>query len=114
MPLVDDIFDQILKLDPDQKNAFWSKILLLDPISGLPRHRTGIELTPGVCGGNARIIRTRIPVWTLEQMKRLGASEAEILRAYPTLRAEDLVNAWSYVDLHRAEIDTQILDNEKA
>jgi uncharacterized protein (DUF433 family) len=50
----------------------------------------GIESTPDVCGGEARIVRTRIPVWLLVQAHELGSSEAELLTAYPTLRAEDL------------------------
>ena len=41
----------------------------------------GIDLTDGVAGGDACIARTRIPVWTLEQARRLGASEAELLRS---------------------------------
>ncbi len=72
----------------------------------------GIESTPGVCGGEPRIVRTRIPVWILEQARRLGTSEADLLRSYPTLRAEDLVNAWGYVRNHRDEIERQIRDNE--
>ncbi len=74
----------------------------------------GIESTPGVCGGEPRIVRTRIPVWLLEQARRLGATEAELLRSYPTLRAEDLVNAWAYVRAHRDEIEQQIRENEEA
>ncbi len=74
----------------------------------------GIESTLGVCGGEPRIVRTRIPVWLLEQAKRLGASDAELLRSYPTLRAEDLANAWAYVRSHRFEIDQQIQENEEA
>ena len=74
----------------------------------------GIESQPGVCGGEPCIVRTRIPVWVLEQARRLGTSEAELLRAYPTLRAVDLVNAWSYVHANREEIDQQIRDNEEA
>lgn len=54
----------------------------------------GIESTPGVSGGEPRIVRPRIPVWLLEQARRLGASEADLLRSYPALGAEDLVNAW--------------------
>jgi uncharacterized protein (DUF433 family) len=73
----------------------------------------GIESNPSVCGGEPCIVRTRIPVWVLEQARRLGTSEAELLRAYPTLRAADLVNAWSYVRTHRDEIDRQIIDNEE-
>jgi uncharacterized protein (DUF433 family) len=41
-------------------------------------------------------------------------SEAEILRNYPTLAAEDLVNAWAYVQANRQEIDARIGENEAA
>src|SRR6266699_691182 len=71
----------------------------------------GVESRPGVCGGEPCIVRTRIPVWVLEQARRLGTSEAELLRAYPTLRAEDLANAWAYVRSHGNEITRQIEDN---
>ncbi len=74
----------------------------------------GIESNPNVCGGEPCIVRTRIPVWLLEQARRLGTSEADLLRAYPTLRAEDLANAWAYVRSHRAEIEQQIRENEEA
>ena len=74
----------------------------------------GIESRDGVCGGEPCITRTRIPVWVLEQARRLGTSEADLLRSYPTLRAEDLTHAWSYVRSHRAEIEAQIESNENA
>ena len=74
----------------------------------------GIEKTPGVCGGAACIVRTRIPVWVLENWRRAGWSEARILDNYPTLRAADLVHAWSYVDTHRQEIEEAIRQNEAA
>lgn len=74
----------------------------------------GIESTPGVCGGEPCIVRTRIPVWVLVQARRLGTSESDILRCYPTLRAEDLADAWSYYRSHRTEIDRQIRENEAA
>jgi uncharacterized protein (DUF433 family) len=74
----------------------------------------GIECIPDVCGGEPVVVRTRIPVWVLEQSRRLGVSESDLLRAYPTLRAEDLAQAWAYVHSHRAEIDQQIIDNEAA
>ena len=53
-------------------------------------------------------------MWTLEQARRLGASEAELLGAYPTLRAEDLTNAWAYVRSHPQEIEDHIRENEDA
>lgn len=74
----------------------------------------GIDSTPSVCGGEPCIIRTRIPVWVLEQARRLGATELDLLRCYPTLRAEDLANAWAYVRSHREEIEQQIRENEAA
>ena len=74
----------------------------------------GIESTPSICGGVPCIVRTRIPVWVLEQYRQQGTSEAELLRAYPTLRAEDLVNAWAYIRAHRDEIAQQIHENEAA
>lgn len=80
----------------------------------IARLGSGVESTPGVCGGEPRIAGTRIPVWTLEQARRLGASEADLLRDYPGLRAADLVNAWTYVATHGEEIEAQICDNEEA
>jgi len=74
----------------------------------------GIDTTSGVCGGDPCIARTRIPVWLLEQARRLGSSEADLLRSYPSLRAEDLASAWAYVRSHRDEIKRQIQDNEAA
>lgn len=74
----------------------------------------GVEATPGVCGGEPRIVRTRIPVWLLVQARRVGASEAALLECYPQLRAEDLVNAWAYAELHRDEIERHIQENEAA
>lgn len=73
----------------------------------------GIDSTPGVCGGEPCIVRTRIPVWLLERARRLGVSEAVLLESYPTLRAEDLANAWAFVQSHRREIDEQIRANEE-
>lgn len=74
----------------------------------------GIESRPDVCGGEPCIVRTRIPVWVLVQARSLGTTEAELLRAYPTLRAEDLANAWAYYRAHREEIERQIRENEAA
>jgi len=74
----------------------------------------GIDSRAGVCGGEPCIVRTRIPVWVLEQARRLGTSEQVLLQVYPSLRAEDLANAWAYVRSHAAEIAVQIRENELA
>jgi uncharacterized protein (DUF433 family) len=74
----------------------------------------GIESITGVCGGEPCIVRTRIPVWLLVQARLSGTNEAELLRAYPTLRAEDLANAWAFYRAHREEIERDIQENEAA
>jgi uncharacterized protein (DUF433 family) len=74
----------------------------------------GIDTDPAVCGGEPCIVRTRIPVWLLVQARNLGMSEADLLMSYPSLKADDLANAWSYARAHPAEIERQIADNEAA
>lgn len=72
----------------------------------------GIESRSDVCGGDACIARTRIPVWTLASLRRQGASDADVLKAYPTLNAQDLANAWGYERVHAEEIALAIRENE--
>lgn len=74
----------------------------------------GVDSSPDVVGGAACIVRTRIPVWVLVQAKKLGATEADLLQAYPSLKAENLANAWAYYRINRAEIDREIVENEEA
>src|SRR5205809_7381820 len=71
----------------------------------------GIEKTAGVCGGSACVAGTRIPVWGLEEARRQGATEAQLLLNYQGLRAENLAQAWAYVERHQAEIDQDIREN---
>jgi uncharacterized protein (DUF433 family) len=73
-----------------------------------------IDTITGVCGGEPIIVRTRIPVWVLEQARRLGSSETDLLRSYSALRAEDLANAWAYVRSHSDQIDVHIRAHETA
>jgi uncharacterized protein (DUF433 family) len=46
--------------------------------------------------------------------RRLGASDAELLKAYPSLQRSDLAKAWAYIGAHRHEIEQQIRENEEA
>jgi len=96
-------------LSPGEKATLLQKVA-----RGLGGAVPGIDSDPAVVGGNPCIARTRIPVWLLVQARRLGTSEAELLGAYPALRAEDLVSAWAYAQLHVAEIDDQIMAHETA
>ncbi len=72
----------------------------------------GIEKTENVMNGAACIRQTRIPVWMLEQARRQDVSEVDLLRNYPQLSAQDLANAWDYVNAHQSEIEQAIIANE--
>jgi uncharacterized protein (DUF433 family) len=67
-----------------------------------------IQVTPGICGGHARIRNSRIPVWTLVAYRQQGAPDEELLANYPGLTAADLQAAWEYYDQHQDEIDRAI------
>lgn len=109
MVAIDEVEALIARLSRAEKAQ-----LLITIVRDLGDAFPGIVSTPGVNGGEPCIVRTRIPVWALVRARDLGLSEGEILRAYPTLMAEDLVNAWQYARAHRAEIEAQITENEAA
>ena len=73
---------------------------------------TDIQKTPNVMGGAACIRQTRIPVWMIENARRQGVSEADLLLNYPGLTAKDLANAWDYVKFNPVEIENEIAENE--
>lgn len=100
---------QIHNLTPIEKSQMMQLLF-----SELSNSWLGIEKTPGVVGGDACIVRTRIPVWALEQYRRLGWSEAKILENFPSLRAVDLVHAWGYADTHVAEIEQALREQTEA
>ena len=99
---------QLLALTPEEKAQ---AIELL--AQSLRKFWSGIQKTPGVCGGDACIRQTRIPVWVLVNARRLGISEADLLEDYPTLRAADLANTWAYAEAYPDEIETAIIENEE-
>ena len=106
----EDVLAQLPKLDPVELERFratyerqWTNYSSTD----VP----GIEKTAGVCGGSARIARTRIPVWLLVEMRRSGTADGQFFECYPSLNAADLEHAWAYAELHSEEIERNILDN---
>ncbi|MEM1171076.1 MAG: DUF433 domain-containing protein [Cyanobacteria bacterium P01_H01_bin.35] len=103
-----DLEPQLLALTPAEK---FQAIQLLT--QSLANSWSGIEKTPGVCGGNACIAGTRIPVWVLVNARRLGVSESELLQDYPSLQAADLVNAWTYAEVYSQDIELAIRENEE-
>jgi uncharacterized protein (DUF433 family) len=98
---------QLLTLSPTEKAK---AIQLLTQT--LSNGSLGIKKTAGVCGGDACVGNTRIPVWSLANDRRLGMSDARILEAFSQLSAADLVNAWAYADAHPDEIEAAIRENE--
>jgi type III restriction enzyme len=75
---------------------------------------SGIQETPGICGGEARIRNTRHTVAGLVQWRNLGLSDARILVHHPDLTPADLEAAWSYYREHAEEIDRAIRRDEEA
>jgi uncharacterized protein (DUF433 family) len=101
--------EQLLSLPNNQKTEI---IQMLVHSLDLEGTWSGISKTPGVMGGEACIRESRIPVWLMVSYRRMGSSEAEILENYPTLMAQDLVNAWRYAEQCAVEIDRAIARQE--
>jgi uncharacterized protein (DUF433 family) len=73
-----------------------------------------IKKTPGVCGGDARVAGTRIPVWLLVGYRKDGVADAQLLEMYPSLTPGDLSAAWWHYAEHRDEIAHAIREQEAA
>ncbi len=108
-----DVYEQVRELLP-RLSQHEKAHLLHEVARELDNYFPGIESHRDVCGGDACIIRTRIPVWVLEGMRRRGASDEQLLQAYPTLDSDDLTNAFHYAKFHQDEIEQQIRENEAA
>ncbi len=79
----------------------------------MPTTASWISKKPDRCGGDACIRETRIPVWVLENFRRLGSSDADLLQWYPGLTPADLEAAWEYAAAHVDEMDEVIRENEE-
>lgn len=75
---------------------------------------TWIQQAEGVCGGAARIRNTRYTIWGLVEWRKLGLSDAEILKRHPELSQADLNTAWGYYERHSEEVEQAIRDNQEA
>ena len=98
---------QLLSLSPPEK-AQAINILA----HSLNQNWRGITKTKNICGGDACIAGTRIPIWVLANARNLGISESQLLYDYPTLTASDLANAWMYAQANPDEIATAIRENK--
>ena len=99
----EDIHEAVLHLPKGDQIRLLS-LVALEAADAYP----GVDFQHTICRGSARIIRTRIPVWLLEVMRR---EDAELLADYPSLVAEDLANAWNYARSHREEMDRETAAN---
>jgi type III restriction enzyme len=79
-----------------------------------PSPASWIAKTPGVCGGDARIRRKRLPVWLLVEMRQNHEMDEDILANYPDLTPKDLEAAWEYYQLNKAEVDEALARQEEA
>ena len=75
--------------------------------------KTLIKQTPGVSGGAACVRDTRIPVWTLMQLMKLGRTESQLLEDFPSLSGADMDAVWAYYRAHAAEIEAAIAVQER-
>src|SRR5437660_1230923 len=75
--------------------------------------KSWIEKTPGVCGGDACIRRTRHSVVGLMEWRKLGVSDEKLKTMFdPPLTQADLDVAWEYYDGHRQEIEQRLWENK--
>jgi len=99
--LVESLAQVIESLAPEEYSLLQEKL----------KSRT-IQRTIGVCGGNARIRNTRIPVWTIISLQQQGADTPELLRNFPSLTTDDLRNTQFYYTTHQEEIDRAIASHQ--
>ncbi len=50
----------------------------------------------------------------MSSLRHQGATDANLLEAYPHLTAADLVNVWAYADAHAEEIAIALQEQENA
>lgn len=73
-----------------------------------------IEITPGVCGGKARIAGHRITVQNIVIWhERMGMSPDEIVSQHPGITLADVYAALAYYHDHLEEIRTSIKEDEE-
>lgn len=98
----------IASLSPGEKAQLLAELLLSFNIPAV-----GISHTPGVCGGRACIRNTRIPVWSIVEAKKMGATDIDLLKSFEGLTAEDITNAMRYYQGHPDEIEADIADQDE-
>ena len=67
-----------------------------------------IQSNPHVCGGDPCIRNTRITVHGLVEYKKLGLSDAEILKQIVGLTPADLEAAWTYYAQNTQQVEDML------
>lgn len=106
---IQELQTRIDHLDRDEKIHVLHKLAM-----DLTHTWPGIEKNANVQGGDACVIRTRIPVWTLEAYRRIGWDDAKLRAEFPTLRSADLVYASLYVEANPEEIEQTLREQAEA
>ena len=79
------------------------------------RSHAYVVVTPGMCGGRARIAGTRLPVWmVVSEIIRGGEAPEEFVEAYPHVSLAQVYDALSFYYDHRADVDRDLRDQEAA
>jgi uncharacterized protein (DUF433 family) len=87
----------------------------MNSVKVLSTEQSWIQKTPDVCGGDACIRDTRIPVWTLVVARRNGVEDSELIDYFTTrLSPSDIEAAVAYFETHPQEIEQEIRLNEGA
>ncbi|MEG4044771.1 DUF433 domain-containing protein [Microcoleus sp. Pol17_C1] len=107
--ILEELETQLLALTPTEK----AKVIRLLAQS-LSNSWPGITKTPDVCGGDACIAQTRLPVWLFVSLRRQGSSDAELLQFYPQLNAANLVNVSTCAEANSEEIETALREEAAA
>jgi uncharacterized protein (DUF433 family) len=84
-------------------------------IQVLRTEHSWIQKSPDVCGGNACIRNTRVPVWSLVVARRHGVDDGGMLNHFVTpLSSADVDVAFAYYNQHAEEIEQEIGLNQEA
>ena len=71
-----------------------------------------IEVTPGVCGGHARLAGTRVPVHRIARYHRLGYSPEEMLGLLNTLSLSQIYAALAYAMANPEEMQASLREED--
>ena len=85
--------------------------MALEPTTSSPVSH--IEVTPGTCGGRARIAGHRIRVQDIVIWTEQGQSADEIVGNFPQLTLAEVYSALAYYHDHQVQIDRAIREDDE-